>query len=853
LGRDTVSYLTFSRRGPGFTPSWSISGNRLIVSAFPQNIYGLLNRPPMPPSKAIVARLQERDSFLFIKIREKDVAQLAYPLVELVAAQLPAEMPNDVAQWIEVDPGALPSLPAITDHLDNATITCNVTDGLEIVRHQTLPPSGASLLAVIGMMSDEFSRTFQSALSDLNPIQANQNRMKQVALALHNYHDAHRAFPAAVPQDDTVNSMLSWRVQILPFLEEYELYEQFRHDEPWDSPHNRQLIQRMPDVYRLSESTAGSGRTTLLAVRNRDGVFPGPTAIVIEDIIDGTSNTLLFAEANDDRAIPWTKPDDLQFGGDEKNIAAALKRHERGFLVALADGSVRLIRSDFGNENWFKLIRRNDGRSIQWELETEPAVEAAIEPPVETDPSSETTKMASEALDLSGLGQGVPSLDPSSPLMVDSQIEQAKKLAEAGRHFDAIVLFAEITIRDPDNAEAHLGLGNSFYETKQYKKSEEAFAKAVSLAPENAKGHFAFGKAIWIQDRNEESIVEFKKAIELAPDYADAWLFLGLAHNSLRQSDNAIKALSRSVELDNKRWFAFYTRAGIHFNAHRYNEALADYSRVLQLRPSESDAHYYRGLVHHSLEQFDQAIDDFSARIAANPLDARAIRSRAAAYSDARKLPQAIRDYNALIGIDSDDADAWQDRAGCWLNLSKYDAAIRDYTEAIQRRPDQYAFTNRAICWENKNDFSKAADDYNKAIEIDPNYVFALDARAYAYMTLRKYAQSKSSYAAAIDVAGETDERTLGNYSWLLAACPDDAVRDGKLALKYATKACELTDWKEAWIIDNVAAAHAELGAFDKAIELAQLAIKTSDSQADRDDIQTRLNLYKQNQPARIK
>ncbi|NND96937.1 MAG: hypothetical protein HKN47_06370, partial [Pirellulaceae bacterium] len=154
LGRDTVSYLTFSRRGPGFTPSWSISGNRLIVSAFPQNIYGLLNRSPMPPSKSIVARLQERDSFLFIKIREKDVAQLAYPLVELVAAQLPAEMPNDVAQWIEFDPGALPSLPAITDHLDNATITCNVTDGLEIVRRQTLPPSGASLLAVIGMMSD---------------------------------------------------------------------------------------------------------------------------------------------------------------------------------------------------------------------------------------------------------------------------------------------------------------------------------------------------------------------------------------------------------------------------------------------------------------------------------------------------------------------------------------------------------------------------------------------------------------------------------------------------------------------------------------------------------------------------
>ena len=78
-----------------------------------------------------------------------------------------------------------------------------------------------------------------------------QNNMKQMGLAFHNYNDTFADLPLAAIGDTNGKPLLSWRVAILPFIEQDNLYKQFKLDEPWDSDHNIKLIQRMPEIYRL--------------------------------------------------------------------------------------------------------------------------------------------------------------------------------------------------------------------------------------------------------------------------------------------------------------------------------------------------------------------------------------------------------------------------------------------------------------------------------------------------------------------------------------------------------------------------------------------------------------------------
>ena len=141
---------------------------------------------------------------------------------------------------------------------------------------------------------------------------------------------------------------MSWRVHLLPFLEENALYEQFHLDEPWDSEHNKTLLPLIPNVYLSPLPPASEiGHTTYLGNGSEDGLFaaPGPgevNGLQFRDLIDGTSNTVMVVEVNHAFAVEWTKPDD--FVAD----AQALKKmtsgvHPQGVHLLFADGSTRIL------------------------------------------------------------------------------------------------------------------------------------------------------------------------------------------------------------------------------------------------------------------------------------------------------------------------------------------------------------------------------------------------------------------------------------------------------------------------------------------------------------------------------
>jgi hypothetical protein len=172
------------------------------------------------------------------------------------------------------------------------------------------------------------------------------DNMKQVALGLLNYESAHGSLPAHASYSADGKPLLSWRVLILPYLEQKSLYDEFHLDEPWDSPHNKPLVGRMPEIFKNPNLPSSDGKTIYLAVVGPTCVFDGTAeGMPLAKITDGTANTVMLVEANADHAVEWTKPADLEFNA--KNPAAGLGglRHH-GWNAASADGSCSFIRNE---------------------------------------------------------------------------------------------------------------------------------------------------------------------------------------------------------------------------------------------------------------------------------------------------------------------------------------------------------------------------------------------------------------------------------------------------------------------------------------------------------------------------
>jgi prepilin-type processing-associated H-X9-DG protein len=189
------------------------------------------------------------------------------------------------------------------------------------------------------------------------------NNLKQIALALHNYHDTNNAFPPAAVCDKKGKPQLSWRVLILPYIEEDRLYKEFKLDEPWDSEHNKKLIARMPKVYAMPGKSKPGDTDTYYRVFVGNGAgFDWLMGGKITGITDGTSNTLMVITAAD--AVPWTKPDELEFDPDKDMTKLFGKVVNGKAQVAMFDGSVHTLKKLPSRETTNALITKNGGEVI---------------------------------------------------------------------------------------------------------------------------------------------------------------------------------------------------------------------------------------------------------------------------------------------------------------------------------------------------------------------------------------------------------------------------------------------------------------------------------------------------------
>jgi hypothetical protein len=196
--------------------------------------------------------------------------------------------------------------------------------------------------AELGNLLGKVQTTLLSEARDNARRMQSINNMKQFGLAMHNYHDAHKHFPAAASYSPDGKPLLSWRVAILPMIEYGNLYDQFHFDEPWDSEHNKKLIDKMPIEYRSPKSKLKDYRSNYVVPVGPGTVFEGREGMSFKKITDGTAHTIMTVEVDDAHAVIWTKPDDLPY--DPKEPSKGLGGLYKNFFITLfCDGAVHVI------------------------------------------------------------------------------------------------------------------------------------------------------------------------------------------------------------------------------------------------------------------------------------------------------------------------------------------------------------------------------------------------------------------------------------------------------------------------------------------------------------------------------
>jgi tetratricopeptide (TPR) repeat protein len=257
-------------------------------------------------------------------------------------------------------------------------------------------------------------------------------------------------------------------------------------------------------------------------------------------------------------------------------------------------------------------------------------------------------------------------------------------------------------------------------------------------------------------------------------------------------------------------------RAEEAFSNGDFDKAVAGFNEAIQIYPWLAVAFNDRGAVWLERGENDKALADLNEAVRLKPKLASALVNRSIVWTKKGEFDKALTDSSEAIRVDPKLANAFNNRALAWVGKCEFDQALADSTEALRLEPRMAkGFNNRGFAWDGKGDYGKAIADWTEAIRLDPQLAMAYN-----------------------------------NLAWLCATCPDPRYRDSKEALRNATKACELSTWRDQNRLSTLAAAHAEAGDFADAMKWQQKAIEIAPKEV-VDELRLCLALYKAHKPMR--
>jgi RNA polymerase sigma factor (sigma-70 family) len=206
------------------------------------------------------------------------------------------------------------------------------------------------------------------------------NNLKQIGLAMHNYAQANGTLPPAAICDKNGKPLLSWRVALLPYIDQNRLYQQFKLDEPWDSEHNKALAETLVKVYIHPQQPKDKWNFSYYRLfYGKEAMFELKEGRKLADITDGTSNTIMVVEAAE--GVLWTKPDDFKYDA-KKPLPRFGTFSDKGFSALMGDGAVLFVSKTASEKKLRAAITANAGDRVEEEKDP------PVAPAPEADPGS---------------------------------------------------------------------------------------------------------------------------------------------------------------------------------------------------------------------------------------------------------------------------------------------------------------------------------------------------------------------------------------------------------------------------------------------------------------------------------
>ena len=367
-------------------PSWMMNGDQMTMTLFPSTMASA-SKPdmaaPLTNKKSFAPYLQllkpsDGKVIGFSYMETKYSFELFYGYACLASAMGKNMIAGEIDQVLPL-PFSDEQMAKVKAHLNDLqlpscrSIAKHLTPEVGVIRkekgaivfemHSTVAGSNLTIAipgVAVGMLLPAVQAVRAAARRTTS-----MNNLRQLSLASHNFASNYQRLPSGDGPVRPGGPAVSWRVKILPFIEEGNLYEQYNFDEPWDSENNMKVAKQMPATFMNPQSTAQEGFTVYRGVGGVSGVMgvddKGKSVRrTFGEITDGTSNTIMFVECPDHMAVPWTKPD----GGIDPEKASPQQlqgNFSGGFNVSFCDGSTYFIASSLGTETFKALLGFDDG------------------------------------------------------------------------------------------------------------------------------------------------------------------------------------------------------------------------------------------------------------------------------------------------------------------------------------------------------------------------------------------------------------------------------------------------------------------------------------------------------------
>jgi tetratricopeptide (TPR) repeat protein len=218
-------------------------------------------------------------------------------------------------------------------------------------------------------------------------------------------------------------------------------------------------------------------------------------------------------------------------------------------------------------------------------------------------------------------------------------------------------------------------------------------------------------------------------------------------------------------------------------------------------------------------------------------------------YEQLNQAGPALEEYDSILKHFPEEAPAYQARGNLLVKQGQYAPALRDFEKAVELQPASAAAQNlRGVALRMLGRYEEAIAAYSHALRLDPELADALANRAYARKSLGEYPAARDDYDRALEA--EPDSAEIQNdLAWLLATCPESAVRNPPRAVQMAETACASAGHKNGDYTDTLAAAYASAGQYPAAVEAAKLALTLLGDRPGAAPIHQRLQLYQQQRP----